>query len=126
MNYENYTATPANRRSLSYECERLPLHQRLFNVQRQLVAIVDLGAWVRGEQDVVPDCTILNDHLTRDAIMRTDFSQWVQMFRGSLVNYADLLTADLSALERSDTVGLEGMIRQATIGIMVWVKSDLR
>ncbi len=120
MNYEVYGKEYPSR-SLSHETGRRPLWQRVLNIQRQLIAIVELSAWVNGEQSVLPDCTILADNLTRDALQQADLKAWAGMFASSLDSYKDVLTEDLSCLYESDVIGLENMIRQATHGIVVWI-----
>lgn len=95
-------------------------------VIRGLRLIIGLRDWVDGRLTVAPDLSSLHPKLTATAISnnRDDLAQWRRMFAESLASYQELLdmTSDeWVSLRMEDIVGLEGMIRQATTGIVVWV-----
>jgi len=102
------------------------LSARTERIIRQLQLFVALRDWVDGRLTSAPDASSLHPNLTAAAIdsNRNDLTTWRQMFSESLTNYQELLDmtpAEWVALRESDVVGLEGMIRQATSGIVAWV-----
>jgi hypothetical protein len=99
---------------------------RTQNVISGIRAVVELGEWVRGVRTVAPDLSFLHRKLTASAIAanRDDLQRWAAMFSESLANYQELLEmspAEWVGMSEADLVRLEGMLRQATSGIVLWV-----
>jgi len=102
------------------------LDARAERVIKDLRLIIELRDWVDERLTVAPDLSSLHPNLTAAAIEsnRDDLTRWRAMFTESLEDYQELLDmspAEWVSLHKADIVGLEGMIRQATSGIIAWV-----
>lgn len=102
------------------------LDARAERVIKDLRLIIELKDWVDERLSIAPDLSSLHPNLTAVAIEnnRDDLKRWRAMFSESLVDYQELLDmspAEWVSLRKADIVGLEGMIRQATSGIIAWV-----
>lgn len=102
------------------------LSSRAKQVRDKVQSILELSDWVSGERAAPPDLTGLNKNLTVASLERNheDLREWKRMFGESLAHYrslVDMEPAEWASLEASDIVGLEGMLKQATVGIIAFV-----
>ncbi len=112
--------------SATTSAKPMTLDIRAKEVRDKVQSILQLSDWLDGERTVPPELTSLHSRLTIDRLeaRRADLTEWQHMFHESLRRYrelVDMTPAEWASLEAVDIVGLEGMLGQATLGILAFV-----